>query len=239
MESITDFNKQCMEIIIPYLTGAKRTCSYCDHLTPLILLEGKHSYITLAIGQIIEGYLQVCAQKHRTSATGFLPNEREEFVLMKQVVRLAYKEVYGNSGVAFEHGQAGNCMLNEDASDDSLCHHTHTHFAPVNIDIREAIKKVLPDEIIVNSLNELIDVRNKVLFGEPYLYFEDSNCIGYVYPVNGRQIPRQFLRTCVAEELNMKHRSDWITFPGEEFFGIGKKKLQTVLERIYKELKSK
>lgn len=239
MENSTDFNKECMEVITPYLTGAKKTCSYCDHLTPLILLEGEHSYITLAIGQIVEGYLQVCAQKHRTSATGFLPNERDEFVLMKQVVRLAYKEVYGNSGVAFEHGQAGTCMLNEDDSDDSLCHHTHTHFAPVNIDIRNAVKKILPDEIIVNSLNELIDVRDKVLLGGPYLYFEDSNCIGYVYPVKGRPIPRQFLRTCVALELNMKHRGDWITFPGEEFFEIGRNKLQTVLQSIYKELKSK
>ena len=113
------------------------------------------------------------------------------------------------------------------------------YFAPVNIDIRDAIKKILPDEIIVNSLNELVDVRNKVLLGGPYLYFEDSNCVGYVYPVKWRSIPRQFLRTCVAEGLNLRHRGDWITFPGEEFFSVGKAKLQSVLQRIYKELKTK
>lgn len=42
MENRTDFTNQCMEVITPYITGVKKTCSYCDHLTPLILLEGEH-----------------------------------------------------------------------------------------------------------------------------------------------------------------------------------------------------
>ena len=234
MEIHSEYSKKCMEAIIPYLTGQKKTCSYCDHLNPLILLEGKHTYITLAIGQIVEGYLQVCAQKHRTSATGFLPDERAEFTLMKKVVRLAYMEIYGNYGIAFEHGQAGTCMIEEeDNIENSLCHHTHTHFLPVNIDIRAQIRTIISEEIIISSLEELIDVRKYKLGGGPYLYFEDNNSIGYVYPVKNQKIPRQFLRTCVAEELDLRHRGDWITFPGVEFFEVGKDKLQPIIARIF------
>ena len=238
MEANLEYIQRCMELITPYINGQKRSCSYCDHLTPLILLEGEHCYITLAIGQIVEGYLQVCAQKHRNSSTGFLSIERDEFILMKQAVRLTYKEVYGNYGIAFEHGQAGTCMFNE-GSDSSLCHHAHTHFVPVNINIRSEIKSILTEEIIINNLDELINFRNTVLFGAPYLYFEDSNGIGYAYPVRDNFIPRQFLRTCVAEKLNMKQRGDWMTFPGEDYFEISKNKLQLLLHENFNELRSK
>jgi len=36
-------------IIKPYIERTVKTCSYCDKLDDLILLEGKHSYITIAI----------------------------------------------------------------------------------------------------------------------------------------------------------------------------------------------
>jgi len=233
----SDYAQKCLAAIEPYITGKAETCSYCDHLDPLILQEGLYTYITLAIGQIVEGYLQICAQKHRTAATGLYEHETLELVKMKEIVRDAYEEIYGNRGIAFEHGKAGSCLwgLERMKNMHDLCHHTHIHFAPVTVDIRERIRQYVPEEIVVNRMEDLKEFRQDELRGDSYLYFEDVNEVGYVYPVNERPIPRQFLRTCVAEELGIPEKADWITYPGEEYFQIGKDKLQPVLKRLYEE----
>lgn len=239
MRSIMEINipKQysCIE---PFINDKSDECSYCEHLDPLILVEGKHTYITIAIGQIVEGYLQICAQKHRTAATGLLSYETEELIKMKKVVRDSFLEVYGTSGIAFEHGKAGSCLWGEKRVKNmtDLCHHFHLHFVPRDINIRTLIKEYLPNEIIVRTVQELKKVREEILEAEPYLYFEDSSEIGYVYPVEDRQIPRQFLRTCVAKALGSPERADWMTYPGIEFFDDTKKNLQSCLEKNYRKI---
>ena len=228
------------KIIYPYISGIAQTCSYCDQIEPLILLKGKYTYITLAIGQYVEGYVQICAKKHRTAATGLYPYETIELEQMKKIVRQTYKEVYNVSGIAFEHGKAGACLWKEKTYENmkSLCHHCHIHFVPVKIDIRDQIKRYLPEELVVNNLSELKQVRENILEAEPYLYFEDSQETGYVYPVEGRSIPRQFLRTCVAEKLGIAEKGDWITYPGVELFESTKQKIKPVLERLYQQINS-
>lgn len=230
---MAEFNKySCID---PYIRGDAETCSYCDHLDPLILLEGKHMYITLAIGQIREGYLMVSSQKHRISATGLLSYETNELIKMKQVIRCAYKEVYGIPGIAFEHGRAGSCLWGKDRHKNasSLCYHCHIHFVPIAIDIRPRIKEFLSQEIIVKNIYELKKVRKDILQAEPYLYFEDNNEIGYVYPVADEEIPRQFLRSCVASELGEPLKADWMSYPGTELFDISKHKLQPALLKYW------
>ena len=228
------------DAIRPYITGEAESCSYCDHLDPLILIEGVHTYVTLAIGQIVEGYVQICTQKHRTAATGLFEPESIELAGMKKIVRAAYREVYGNPGVAFENGKAGSCLWKEKTEHNmkDLCHHTHIHYLPVEIDIRKRIEETLPEVIIVHSLRELAEVRRDELESRPYLYFEDGSETGYVYPVDDMKIPRQFLRKCAAEELGVPERADWLTYPGVELFEKGKEKLQPVLTRLHDESKN-
>lgn len=231
------FVEKCLGAIRPYINGTAETCSYCDHLYPLILAEGQHTYITLAIGQIVEGYLQLCTHKHRTACTGLYEYETSEFLKMKEIIRNSFSACYGTRGIAFEHGKAGSCLWGEKAMSNlaDLCHHTHLHFVPVDVNIRPAIRKLLPEEIAVHSIQELKKIREEHLFGDSYLYFEDSSEIGYVYPVGKIDIPRQFLRTCLAEELGVPERADWCSFPGEEYFASGRDKLQPVLNKFLKE----
>ena len=223
--------------IEPYLMGTTKTCSYCDHIEPLILIDGKYTYITLAIGQIIAGYTQICSLKHRTAATGLYEYETKEFCKMKKVVRATYREVYGCNGIAFEHGQVGSCLWGEDAEKNlhDLCHHTHIHFVPVNVNIRHRIEEYLPEFYVVRDIWELKKIRENELQAGPYLYFEDEEENGYVYPVRNTAIPRQFLRRCLAEELNLGERADWIKFPGIELFDESRRKLLPVINKYYKE----
>ncbi|MCK5217757.1 MAG: hypothetical protein KAJ93_08210 [Methanosarcinales archaeon] len=234
--NFSTYTQNCLSLIDPYLKGEASTCSYCDHLDDLILQEGQHTYITIAIGQIVEGYLQVCSKEHRTAATGLNDNEANEMHQMKKIVRDAYKKVYGNNGIAFEHGKAGSCHWdeNQEGNKYDLCYHAHIHFVPVEIDIRYRIKEYIPAEIIINSMEELKDFRTYELGNDSYLYYEDSNEVGYVYPVNDENIPRQFLRSCVAKELNIPDRANWIKYPGSEYFEKTKTKLGPVINSLFK-----
>lgn len=230
------FIEECRELIDPYLKGAASTCSYCDHLDPLILLEGVHTYITMAIGQIVEGYLQVCSQKHRTAATGLEQHEVPEMEQMKSIIRNSYQRVYNNRGIAFEHGKAGSCLWDDAQKGHKydLCYHAHIHFVPVEIDIRPGIKKILPREVVVRNFSELKEFRTNELGNDSYLYFEDSQEVGYVYPVNDEEIPRQFLRKLVARAIGLPERSDWVKYPGIEYFEKINKKLGPVIHKMHR-----
>jgi hypothetical protein len=133
-------------------------------------------------------------------------------------------------GIIFEHGEAGCCLWgsNYEKNCNSLCHHCHVHCLPIDVDIRDGIRKYLPKEIIVYNHEDLMQVREKVLFSAPYLYFENVLGVGYVYPVD-KEIPRQFLRTLVAQSIGCAEKSDWIKYSGVELFNITKNELQKSL----------
>lgn len=225
-------------IINPYIKREIKTCSYCDRLDPLILLDGKYLYVTIAIGSMVEGYLQICAKKHRTAITGLIEEEREEFEKLKEIVFLSYQEVYQTHGIAFEHGQAGSCLWDEDeylCNMASWCHHMHTHCVPVSVNIHNRVKELFPHFYMVKDAEEMLKIRKNILKAEQYLYFQPEAGNGYMYNVEGKTVPRQFLRTCVAEELKMLDRADWAVYPGIHYFELTRQKLQPVLQRLYKE----
>jgi diadenosine tetraphosphate (Ap4A) HIT family hydrolase len=225
------------KIIEPYINGTATSCSYCDFLEPLIIYEGKYIYVTVAIGQIIPGYTQISVKKHRTAITGLYDFETKELIKIKSALKKAYEEVYGVRGIAFEHGQTASCLWGADyeKNEKTLCYHAHIHFIPVNIDIRSAIEKYIPVPSVINDIWELKQIREDVLQGEPYLYYEDENDIGYVYPVSDDCfIPRQFLRSCVAEVLNLSERTDWIASPGIEYFEETKQLLTPAISKYLK-----
>jgi diadenosine tetraphosphate (Ap4A) HIT family hydrolase len=205
------------EVIKPYITGDIKSCSYCDKLEPLILYYGKHFYVTVAIGAYMPGYIQLCSYQHRTSATGILPVEREEFQRLSNAIRNSFMKVYGNYGIGFEHGQAGTCMWRENYIN-SLCHHMHVHFLPAIIDIHEDILARFNDFTEVRSIDDMIKIRQEVLCGRPYLYFSLKPNKGCMYNVANLDVPRQFLRKCVADKLGIPQKADWQEYPGVEHY---------------------
>lgn len=203
--------------IEPYITGDSKTCSYCDKIEPLILYYGKYFYVTAAIGAYMPGYIQLCSYYHRTSATGIISTEREEFKRLSKAIRNSFQSVYGNYGIGFEHGQAGTCLWRENHIH-SLCHHMHVHFLPTEIDIHNDIVAKFSDYIEVADIDDMIEIRKNVLCGAPYLYFSPTLNRGYMYSVADIEVPRQFLRRCVAEQLGISEKADWQEYPGVEFY---------------------
>lgn len=224
-------------IVKPYITGKAKSCSYCNKLTPLIILETRFFYITAAIGSYIEGYIQLCAKAHRTAATGVASYERNELEIMKALINDSYKEAYGTDGIAFEHGQAGSCLWGEDylKNMSSLCHHMHIHYLPIKIDINNEIMALFPERYEVKDIYDMLKVRSEILSAEQYLYFQKGYKNGFMYNVNNKQVPRQFLRRCIAEKLKIPEKANWSVYPGVEFFDKTINKLKPIMHRIYKE----
>jgi len=219
--------------ITPYITGGSASCSYCDRIEPLIIYYGRHFYITVAIGAFMPGYIQLCSYKHRTSATGVLPVEREEFTLLSAAIRNSFKIVYGNYGIGFEHGQAGTCLWKENYIN-SLCHHMHIHYLPTEINIHDIITSDFYEYIEVSNIYDMVKVRKDVLCGNPYLYFSHTPDKGYMYNVAGLDVPRQYLRKCVANKLGIPEKYDWLKYPGDEYF---EQTIKELSEPIAKEMK--
>jgi len=222
-------NEIYYEAIKPYITGESEHCSYCDRIEPLILYHGKYFYITVAIGSYMPGYIQLCPYMHRTSATGILVNEYEEFQLLSTSIRISFLKVYGNHGICFEHGQAGSCLWTENHIN-SLCHHMHLHYLPVEINIHDEIVMLYPKYTIVHNITEMVKVRRDILNAKPYLYFSNIPDVGYMYDVSDHEVPRQFLRNCVAEKLGISIKANWQKYPGIEYFEQTIKDLSRIIK---------
>ena len=224
-------NEKYYHLIQPYIEREKSTCSYCDRLDPLILYYGDDFYITNVIGAYMPGYVQLCSYEHRTSITGILPTEYEEFEYLLSCIRKAFKQVYGTGGICFEHGQAGSCMYTENHIN-SLCHHMHVHCLPVEIDIHQDIVSIAKEYTEVKNINDMVHYRNEILRGGAYLYFSPTQDTAFMYNVLNESVPRQFLRKCVARKLNIIEKADWIKYPGVEYYAQTILDLKSILEEI-------
>lgn len=222
------------QAIKPYISGEAKTCSYCDCIKPLVIYYGESFYITAAIGSYMIGYIQLCSYEHRTSATGILRSEYDEFEKMLLAIRKCFKKVYGNYGICFEHGQAGTCCWTENHVN-SLCHHMHIHCLPVSIDIHPAIESRFPDYYEVCDVQHMIQIRKDILNGGPYLFFSSADNRKYMYNVVNQNVPRQFLRRCVAEKLEIADKADWIKYPGVEYYEETINMFKDVLKRELEE----
>ena len=207
-------------VIAPYVTGAAKTCSYCDQLQPLILLEGPHTTVNLAIGHMVPGYVQVCSRSHTVSSAELRSDAAEEFDFIADIIRRTFERVYGTLGIAFEHGKAGACLWRKgdlEALRD-LCHHAHVHFVPLNVDLLPRIASGIKTYLRIEKWRDLGVLRQDVLTSGAYLYYDDVRS-AYVFPVaSTHNLRPQFLRTCLAEALGRPEIADWRAYTGTELF---------------------
>ena len=224
------------QLIAPYLADDVRSCSFCDYLHPLVLLEGRFCYLTLAIGQIVRGYAQICPYAHRTSAAALEAEEVSEVLTMKALVRKAFVTVYGSRGVVIENGRPAPARWGAAtaANARSLDYHTHIHCIPAAVDIRPDLRRVAT-EYAVGSMDDLRALRTETFAGGPYMFFETVEGEGYVYPIDGLDLPSQFLRTCVARRLGVEERGDWRRHPGMEMIAEARRELVPVVRVLWEQ----
>lgn len=214
----------------PFLEKIQGKCGFCVSLEPLVLYTGQDFYIALSLGQIVEGYLLICTKSHR-SCCGDIPLEQiPEFIKLKNIVKEVFQKAYNKKPIFYEHGQTGVCMRHLIDNMQNHCYHAHLHAVPGKIDIMDQIRKKIPQYIEIKDFYELIGIRNKKLNGGAYLFYENNERKKFIFPAENIKLPRQFLRRCVAANIDQTHLFDWEHYPGWRKLDSAYKKLRPLFQ---------
>jgi diadenosine tetraphosphate (Ap4A) HIT family hydrolase len=215
----------------PFLEKIQGKCGFCVPLEPLVLFKSENFYIVLSLGQIVEGYSLICTKLHRSCCGDILPDQINEFMILKKLLQEVFMKVYNKKTIFYEHGQTGVCMKHLIDNMQNHCYHAHLHALPCEIDIFDLIKEKVPQCIKITDLHELIKIRNQKLKGGAYLFYENNKGEKFIFPAKGIKLPRQFLRRCVASQIEQPHLFDWERYPGWRKLSSAYKKLRPIFQR--------
>ena len=214
----------------PFLEKIQGKCGFCVLLEPLVLFTGQDFYIVLSLGQIIEGYLLICTKSHRSCCGDISIEQIPEFTKLKSMVKEIFKKAYKKKPIFYEHGQTGVCMRHLIDNMQNHCYHAHLHVLPCEIDILDLVKEKVPHYIKVSNFQKLIEIRNKKLNGGAYLFYENNDEKKFIFPAENINLPRQFLRRCVATKIGRPYLFDWEYHPGWRKLASAYKKLRPLFQ---------
>lgn len=189
-----------------------------DRADSEILLETPSFVVIPDIGPIVEGYCLIVSKEH-VSAMAFLPDEKQqELLVVKNVIREALLVSYGKS-IVFEHGEvtfarnAGACI-----------DHAHMHIVPTSIDFLTRPTDIQFEEILHPSrLKDYVSNRG-------YLYYENQSGRAFLSLVDhcAQQYFRRKLSTCLGNGVDWNWR-DYIRFADS----LGTKaRIQNMIEKL-------
>jgi len=124
-------------------------------------------------------------------------------------VKKVLQSVYSKS-FFFEHGdvchekKAGSCI-----------DHAHIHAIPVE----SSILKHLSHSFSPYEIKAFVDIKKQYRKKTPYFFLEQPGGRRYVFEIT-RQVPSQFVRRFIAQEMGIYDHWDWSVFP--EFENIKK-----------------
>jgi hypothetical protein len=170
----------------------------------------------IGLGQFLEGFTLLITNRELLSYSYLSSKEFNEFENVKKNIVDIYTEIYKTKPLILEHGSAGNCYN----SGGTCINHAHLLLFPLNIDLLPAISKYSKDGNLkqsqitkVESINLL---KNQVINGKPYLYYENCNTENKYLITNVEAIPSQFFRILVHRQLKLKNRWSWREYIGKK-----------------------
>lgn len=188
-----------------------------------IILSTPNFYVMLSLGPIVEGYSLIISRAHTDCCAAIPPAHLQEFLAILGALQTAQVTVFGTSKY-YEHGRTGSCLPN--ARGEPHCHHAHLHCVPVAFDMFSRVTQSYPLTTLP-SWEELLT--EYAATPQPYLLVEREGKPSFA-PVPDR-IPRQFLRTVVADLIGEPHLSDWAAFQGWDRILLAKSRLEATLRR--------
>lgn len=179
-------------------------CSFCKLDTSLfynkIIEETDNFVITPGLGSLVPGYILIIPKRHVYCMTIFTKDVMREYESILEKYRQKFKKIYGKYPIIFEHGTpdpnglCANCVI-----------HAHTHIVNHNYKNEQEII----NKLNFIKINSLFDIEKK-----NYIYYKNSEGTDYITydfePIS------QIMRIFLAEDLDMKEKYDWRSFPFEE-----------------------
>jgi diadenosine tetraphosphate (Ap4A) HIT family hydrolase len=165
-------------------------------------------FLRLDDSPLVEGHALICPVQHYPSFADLPSDMYEDLANFLEYTRNLMLKVYGTC-IMFEHGRTASCLVRNPR--ERFCHHAHLHVLPVQIDIVKRISSILSSTTIENW-QDFVQMAND---GDGYLYIETQEMERLMFRVV-RPIGTHFLRICVAEEIGMPNRADWIALFNDE-----------------------
>ncbi|RMC47767.1 HIT family protein [Lactobacillus sp. ESL0230] len=200
------------------MKNIKDFCTFCDESTNQVYYRSKNFTLWATSGPIVEGYSLIVPNDHY-NCIGAIPKELQaEYLSLKNLVRKKLIQIYGNC-IFFEHGRAGYCHVQPG---EELCYHAHVHAIPINVDLK---KSMVEYGLASIKLDNPEDMFKKYYELGQYLYFENANNQEYLFQIS-RPIPRQYLRTLLADAVGKPELADYNKYPNWEQIKMTRKKLE-------------
>jgi hypothetical protein len=174
------------------------------------IVEETPRFVALpAFGQLVEGYMLLCARQHILSIGASLsePGYTKELTALLLRVQERLRLLYTSRSILFEHGAAepgGSIGCGTD--------HAHLHVVPAEIDLLPHIEREDLDWRPIRSLDRLGHLAS---LGNAYLYYVDVSGQGWVCTVQ-QSFESQYLRKALARAVGDPQRWDWRQHPMPE-----------------------
>ena len=160
-------------------------------------------YAKPALGQFVEGYMLIITKRHYRTLSEISSNDFTELDRFQDRLSKILMQLYHSPILAFEHGctnaqrRAGSCI-----------DHAHMHLLPFRNDISGYLKSRFSFKVL-RSTAELGPCSSR---GVSYLYYEWGKGEKLVFEVDVN-IPGQYLRRVVCEQLGQPDVWDWAAHP--------------------------
>ncbi len=190
-------------------------CIFCDKskIQERIVFEDDFFYIIATLGQITDGGYLLLIPKQHVPCIGAMEQSYLEKVdeMSRKIIDALVKEYRTHFVTIFEHGIVGQTV-----------NHAHVHFLPAyGVCFWEQVMWAFPKSPVCNH-SKFAEV-GKLYSGmkKPYLLVGENENPGSgrsleLYtshdPIN---VPPQFLRTVIAEELGRPERANWRNMDAE------------------------
>lgn len=187
------------------MSSDSTNCIFCNRskIEERIVFEDENFYIIATLGQITDGGYLLLVPKHHALCAGEMTQDHlEKADELSQKIIAALDAEYKPVGITvFEHGIVGQTV-----------NHAHLHFLPSHgVCFWERVMWAFPQSAIFalakfSEVGELYSGLKK-----PYLLIGD-NAFGKLdlYTCwNPPDVPPQYLRTVLAEELGRPERANW------------------------------
>ncbi len=185
-----------------------------------ILMETDSFVVVPALGQLVEGYLQIVAKSHITSMGNLSADLFEELLFLMKSTSKALDRLY-KKPVVFEHGavnsyQRAGCCID----------HAHWHLVPIEHDM----SGILTQQFKGGPIGDPREIRYLAKSRVPYLFYIDT--AGQMYLFEAPIVPSQYFRQWLAMKVGMSDKWNWAVSPFDDNIRSTIKKFQIVNETM-------
>lgn len=166
--------------------------------------ETKNFACVPSLGSFVEGYLLIVPRQHFLSFREVPYQHYDELNSIINVIAEFYNYCYHSSFVIFEHGSSF-----DGKTGGMSVTHAHLHILPY----KQSLISIISDFDFIrfenfNAFNENILIRQ---CEKPYLFFKDID--GMYYYSENANIPSQFFRKIICNDLGLQGKGDWKEYP--------------------------